>query len=63
VAWSRGGDTNLSNLVLLCHHHHHHRLVHEGGRQVVKTGREYRFIPPERVIMRRARGPGLRWAA
>jgi hypothetical protein len=63
VAWSRGGDTNLSNLVLLCHHHHHHRLVHEGGWQVVKTGREYRFIPPERVIMRRARGPGLRWAA
>ncbi|HEY1421313.1 MAG TPA: HNH endonuclease signature motif containing protein, partial [Candidatus Dormibacteraeota bacterium] len=61
VAWSRGGDTNLSNLVLLCYHHH--RQVHEGGWQVVRAGREFRFLPPERVAMRRARGPGLRWAA
>lgn len=29
VHWARGGDTNLSNLVLLCRHHH--RLLHEGG--------------------------------
>ncbi|TAN33997.1 hypothetical protein EPN29_05030 [bacterium] len=41
----------------------HHRLVHEGGWQVVKAGREFRFLPPERVVMRRARGPGVRWAA
>ncbi|HEY1421112.1 MAG TPA: HNH endonuclease signature motif containing protein, partial [Candidatus Dormibacteraeota bacterium] len=64
VARSRGGDTNLSNLVLLCYHHH--RLVHEGGWQVVRAGREFRFLPPERVAMRRMRlprGPGLRWAA
>jgi hypothetical protein len=40
-----------------------HRLVHEGGWQVVKAGREFRFVPPERVVMRRARGPGVRWAA
>ena len=31
--------------------------------QVVKAGREFRFIPPDRVAMRRARGPGVRWAA
>jgi hypothetical protein len=61
VAWSRGGPSDLSNLVLLCYYHH--RLVHEGGWQVIKTGREFRFLPPDRVVMRRARGPGMRWAA
>jgi hypothetical protein len=59
--WARGGLSKLSNLVLLCYFHH--RLVHEGGWQVVKAGREFRFIPPDRVIFKRARGPGLRLAA
>jgi Domain of unknown function (DUF222) len=59
--WARGGPNNLPNLVLLCYFHH--RLVHEGGWQVVKAGREFRFVPPDRVAFRRARGPGLRWAA
>jgi hypothetical protein len=30
---------------------------------VLKVGRELRFVPPERIVMRRARGPGMRWAA
>jgi hypothetical protein len=61
VYWSRGGPGKLPNLVLLCYFHH--RLVHEGGWQVLKAGREFRFLPPDRVVMRRARGPGYRWAA
>jgi hypothetical protein len=61
IFWARGGPNNLPNEVLLCHYHH--RLVHEGAWQVVKTGREFRFLPPERVLMRRARGPVMRWAA
>jgi hypothetical protein len=61
IHWARGGPGNLPNLVLLCHYHH--RLVHEGGWQVIKTGREFRFLPPERIVMRRVRGPGMRWAA
>ncbi|MEO8744320.1 MAG: DUF222 domain-containing protein, partial [Candidatus Dormibacter sp.] len=59
--WARGGSTKLTNLLLLCYFHH--RLVHEGGWQVLKIGREFRFVPPDRVVMRRARGPGMRWAA
>jgi len=61
VAWTRGGPTNLANELLLCYYHH--RLVHEGGWQVIKAGREFRFLPPERLVMTRARGPGIRWAA
>jgi hypothetical protein len=61
VFWGRGGPSNLPNEVLLCHYHH--RLVHEGGWQVVKAGREFRFLPPEQLLIRRARAPGYRWAA
>jgi Domain of unknown function (DUF222)/HNH endonuclease len=61
VHWARGGPGNRENLVLLCYYHH--RLVHEGGWQVIKSGREFRFLPPDRVFMRRVRGPGMRWAA
>ena len=61
VAWTRGGPTNLANELLLCYYHH--RLVHEGGWQVIKVGRELRFLPPDRMPVRRARAPGVRWAA
>jgi hypothetical protein len=59
--WSRGGPTKLSNLVSLCYFHH--RCVHEGGWQVVKAAHGFRFIPPERVVMRRLRGSPVRGAA
>jgi len=59
--WSRGGPSNLPNLLPLCYYHH--RLVHEGGWQVVKAGEGVRFIRPDRVIARRIRAPGMRWAA
>ena len=59
--WGRGGLNDLRNLLPLCYYHH--RLVHEGGWQVVKAGGGFQFIPPDREIARRARGPGMRWAA
>jgi uncharacterized protein DUF222 len=59
--WGRGGKTNVPDLVSVCHFHH--RLVHEGGWQVIKAGREFRFLPPERTRFRPARGPGVREAA
>jgi hypothetical protein len=30
---------------------------------VVKSGREFQFLPPDRMMFRLARGPGVRWAA
>ncbi|TMC80922.1 MAG: HNH endonuclease, partial [Chloroflexi bacterium] len=59
--WSHGGPSNLSNLLPLCYHHH--RLVHEGGWQVVRAGEAVKFIPPDRVVRRRARLPGMSRAA
>jgi len=59
--WAHGGKSNLGNLLPLCYFHH--RLVHEGGWQVIKAGDKVKFIPPERTIPRRVRGPGMRWAA
>jgi uncharacterized protein DUF222 len=59
--WSRGGPSNMPNLLPLCYYHH--RLVHEGGWQVVKAGEGVKFIRPDRVIARRIRAPGMRWAA
>ncbi len=58
---SRNGKTKPGNLILLCYYHH--RLVHEGQWQVVRAGEELRFIPPDRFLYARARGPGENWAA
>ena len=46
VHWCRGGRTDLSNLVLLCHRHHW--MVHEGGWQIARdnTGRILTIPPP-----------------
>jgi hypothetical protein len=54
---SRRGETNLPNLISVCYFHH--RLVHEGGWQIVRAGSDFRFIPPDRVLMRN-RGPSWR---
>jgi Domain of unknown function (DUF222)/HNH endonuclease len=55
VHWTHGGETDLSNLVLLCHRHH--RKVHEGGWQLVMTA-EGRVIPiAPTITFGQARGP------
>lgn len=40
--WSTGGETSLSNLMLLCDRHH--RLVHEGGFVIAKDYRDRWFF-------------------
>jgi len=42
IHWSRGGPTDLENLMLLCHFHHH--LVHDGGWTITPDGR---FVRPD----------------
>ena len=59
--WAGGGLNDLRNMLPLCYYHH--RLVHEGGWQVVKAGDSVKFIPPDHVIAKRTRAPGVRWAA
>jgi hypothetical protein len=57
VHWSRGGPTDIGNLVLLCHRHHW--MVHEGGWQLVKTDEgELLAVPPQIDLFHHlARGP------
>ena len=50
VHWSDGGETDLANMILLCHRHHW--MAHEGGWQLVRTDEgEVLAVPP--------RPPGL----
>ena len=54
VHWTNGGETDLSNMVLLCHRHHW--MAHEGGWQLVRTAEgDVLTVPP--------RPPGLARAA
>jgi hypothetical protein len=56
VHWIRGGDTDLGNLILLCHRHH--RMVHEGGWQLVRGEDGHILtIPPTVTFGSLARGP------
>ena len=55
--WTRGGPTDLDNLVLLCHRHHW--MVHEGGWQLLKDdeGRLLTIRPPVPLDRWSYRGP------
>jgi hypothetical protein len=62
--WSRGGKTNLANLILLCHRHHW--MVHEGQWQIARDGSgRILTIPPVAYLNRHLfpRGPDHRAAA
>jgi hypothetical protein len=47
--WAHGGETKLSNLVLLCRHHH--RLVHEEGFRVHRENNEIVFREPSGKVL------------
>jgi len=49
--WTRGGETALPNLALLCRPHH--RLVHEGGWSLQRKGNAWHAAPPDKIPARR----------
>jgi len=53
--WVDGGETKLSNLILLCRHHH--TLVHEGGFRVERTDAGFVFADPRGRILPRCYSP------
>ncbi|MFQ6270407.1 HNH endonuclease signature motif containing protein [Kutzneria viridogrisea] len=55
IHWANGGDTALSNLVLLCGMHH--RLIHHSGWTVRITNGRPEFTPPS-FVRRRSPAPG-----
>ncbi|HYR53468.1 MAG TPA: DUF222 domain-containing protein, partial [Methylomirabilota bacterium] len=58
VFWTRGGPTDLPNLVLLCYRHHW--MVHEGAWQLVRADDGQMLAIPPRMDgpLPRTRGPG-----
>jgi hypothetical protein len=50
VWWTRGGETALPNLALLCRPHH--RLVHEGGWSLKRENHAWRAARPDRTPAR-----------
>ena len=56
VHWTRGGQTDLPNLALLCYRHH--GMVHEGGWQIVRSDDgQMLTVPPTMTFGPRPRGP------
>jgi hypothetical protein len=57
IYWTRGGTTNLANLVLLCHRHHW--MVHDGGWQIARddSGRILTIPSPTYLARQWCRGP------
>jgi hypothetical protein len=54
--WADGGETKLSNVLLLCKRHH--RLVHEGGYGVERdSAGTFRFTRPDGTVLRPAPPP------
>ena len=51
VWWTKGGETALPNLALLCRPHH--RLVHEGGWALQRKGNAWHTAPPDKIPARR----------
>lgn len=54
--WADGGETKLSNLVLVCEHHHD--VIHHTGWTVVVRDDRPRFSPPPGRPPDRGRAPG-----
>ena len=51
--WTRGGETNLENLALVCGRHH--RMLHEDGWTLERTASRWVAKPPSHRVATKAR--------